>query len=44
MASSTKLPKVTQYVRNVGKSVAFASINAIKDNTPGIRDFMDDNK
>ena len=44
MATSTrKLPKVSQYVRNVGKSVAFASIEAVRSNTPGIRDFMDDN-
>ena len=45
MATSTnrRLPKVSQYVRNVGKSVAFASIDAIKSNTPGIKEFMEEN-
>lgn len=44
MATSTRrLPKVSQYVRNVGKSVAFASIEAVKSNTPGVRDFMSEN-
>ena len=45
MATSTnrRLPKVSQYVRNVGKSVAYASIDAIKSNTPGIKEFMEEN-
>ena len=43
MAVSTKLPKVTQYVKNVGKSVAYASINAIEGNTSGIKDFLETN-
>ena len=43
MAVSTKLPKVTQYVKNVGKSVAYASINAIEENTSGIKDFLETN-
>ena len=38
------LPKVTQYVKNVGKSVAFATINGISDNLDGIKSFADDNK
>lgn len=44
MATKTKLPKVTQYVKNVGKSLAFASIDAIKDNTSGIKEFTDINE
>ena len=45
MASPTvKLPKVTQYVRNVGRSVAFASINAVKENMEGIKGFAEDNE
>ena len=43
MAASYKLPKVTQYVKNVGKSIAFASIDAVKDSAPGIRDFNEIN-
>lgn len=42
-STRTRLPKVTQYVRNVGKSVAFASINAVKDNMEGIKGFTEDN-
>ena len=38
-----KLPKVTQYVKNVGKSTFYASIDAIKTNTPGINDFLEVN-
>ena len=45
MASPTnvKIPKVTQYVRNVGKSVAFASINVIGNQMPGVKGFIEDN-
>lgn len=45
MASPTniKLPKVAQYAKNVGKSVAFASINSVKGNMPGMKDFLDEN-
>lgn len=42
-STRTRLPKVTQYVRNVGKSVAFASINAVKENMEGIKGFTEDN-
>ena len=42
--SKIRLPKVTQYVRNVGKSVAFASINAVKSNMEGIKGFAEDNE
>ena len=45
MATSTrsKLPKVSQYVKNVGKSVVYLSVDAIKSNTPGINEFMEEN-
>ena len=43
MATKTKLPKVTEYVKNVGKSLAFASIDAVKENAPGIREFINTN-
>ena len=43
MATNTRLPKVTQYVKNVGRSVAFASIAAVKTQMPGIVDFADAN-
>ena len=43
MATTFKLPKVTEYVKNVGKSIAFASIDAVKEQTPGIKDFLDTN-
>ena len=38
-----KLPKVAQYVKNVGKSVAFMSIDAVKQNSDGISDFLEVN-
>ena len=41
--TKTKIPKVTQYVRNVGKSVAFASINVIGNQMPGVKGFIQDN-
>lgn len=43
MAVNTRLPKVTQYIKNVGKSVAFASIEVIKENSSGISDFLEAN-
>ena len=43
MATTFKLPKVTEYVKNVGKSIAFASIDTVKEQTPGIKDFLDTN-
>lgn len=45
MASPTnvKIPKVTQYVRNVGRSVAFASIGVIGNQMPGVKGFIEDN-
>lgn len=38
------LPKVTQYVRNVGKSIAFTAIDVVKDNSSGIKDFASTNE
>ena len=45
MATSkrSKLPRVSQYVKNVGKSVVYLSIDAITANTPGINEFMEEN-
>ncbi len=37
------LPKVTQYVRNVGKSIAFTTIDIVKDNSNGINEFASAN-
>lgn len=44
MPTATKLPKVSQYVKNVGKSIAFASIEGVKSNMPGMTSFADANK
>lgn len=44
MPTATKLPKVSQYVKNVGKSIAFASIEGVKSNMPGMTNFARDNK
>lgn len=38
-----KIPKIAAYTKNVGKSVAFASINAVKENMPGLKGFAEDN-
>ena len=44
MANKTyKLPKVTQYVKNVGKSVAYASIDSVKGNLSGVSEFFSSN-
>ena len=43
MAVNTRLPKVTQYIKNVGKSIAFASIETVKENSSGISSFLDTN-
>ena len=44
MATTRKLPKVTEYIKNVGKSVAFSAIEGVKENTPGIKDFLETNE
>lgn len=37
------LPKVKEYTKNVVKSIAFASVDAIKHDAPGISDFLSTN-
>ena len=37
------LPKVKEYTKNVMKSIAFASVDAIKQDAPGISDFLSTN-
>ena len=41
--ATRKLPKVTEYVKNVGKSIVFASIDSVKEHTPGINSFLEAN-
>ena len=40
---TTKLPKVSSYVKNVGKSVAYATVKSLELNAPSIKEFMDSN-
>lgn len=40
----TRLPKVTEYVRNVGKSVQFAAVDYLKDTMPDTHDFIETNQ
>ena len=40
----TRLPKVTEYVRNVGKSVQFAAVDYLKDTMPDTHDFIENNQ
>ena len=37
------LPKVANYVKNAGKSLAFAAIDSVSENIEGIKDFADAN-
>ena len=39
-----KMPKASKYVKNVGRSIAYASIDHIKEQAPGITNFLDDNQ
>lgn len=39
-----KLPKVTEYIKNVGKSVGYAAIDTIKAPTSNINEFLDTNE
>ena len=39
-----KLPKVTEYIKNVGKSVGYATIDTVKAPTANISDFLDTNE
>ena len=44
MPTKTKLPKVTEYVKNVGKSAAFFAIDALKESeAKGILEFLEVN-
>lgn len=44
MAANTRvLPKVSQYIKNVGKSTAFLAVDVLGNNSPGIKDFLDTN-
>ncbi len=38
-----KLPKVAQYVKNVGKSLALISIDSVKDYAPSTTEFIENN-
>lgn len=38
-----KLPRVTEYIKNVGKSVGYASLEVVKEPTENISDFLDTN-
>ena len=40
---TTKLPKVSSYVKNVGKSVGYAAVKSLELNAPSIKEFMDSN-
>ena len=39
-----RLPKVTEYIKNVGKSVGYAAIDAVKEPTETMTDFMETNE
>ena len=39
-----KLPKVTEYIKNVGKSIGYASIDAVKESTEGTSSFLETNE
>ena len=39
-----RLPKVTEYIKNVGKSVGYAAIDAVKEPTETMSDFMETNE
>lgn len=36
------LPKVSNYVKNVGKSLGYAAVDAVKNHAPGISEFVED--
>lgn len=38
------LPKVTEYIKNLGKSVAYSTIDYMKETTPKASDFMETNE
>lgn len=39
-----RLPRVTEYIKNLGKSVAYASVEVVKEPTENITDFIDTNE
>ena len=39
-----KLPKVTEYIKNVGKSVGYAAIDTVRQPTSNISEFLDTNE
>ena len=39
-----RLPKVTEYIKNLGRSVGYAAIDVIKEPTENISDFMETNE
>ena len=39
-----RLPKVTEYIKNIGKSVGYASIDIIKEPSENLADFIDTNE
>ena len=39
-----RLPKVTEYIKNLGRSVGYAAIDVIKEPTENITDFMETNE
>ena len=39
-----RLPKVTEYIKNLGRSVGYATIDIIKEPTENISDFMETNE
>ena len=44
MALPGNLPKVTEYVKNLGKSVAFSTVDYFKDTMPETSDFLETNQ
>lgn len=38
-----RLPKVTEYIKNVGKSVGYATIETVTEPTENVRDFVESN-
>lgn len=38
-----RLPKVTEYIKNVGKSVGYATIETVTEPTENVRDFIESN-
>ena len=41
MATKSVLPKVSSYVKNIGKSLGFTAIDVLKENAEGISEFLE---